>query len=273
MPSIVVIPMLPKLEKLKKILKEMRSVLIAYSGGVDSSFLLKVARDVLGDKVLAVTAVSSTYPREELVLAKATARRLKARHRIIRTSELRDRHFVSNPVNRCYFCKKELFCKLKKIARKNNLKFIIDASNVTDKKDYRPGAKAKKELGIRSPLEEAGFTKGEIRILSRKLKLRSWNKPSLACLASRIPYGRIITPSVLSKVERAEKLLKLMGFKQVRLRHYDGLCRIEVEANGIEKLIEKRNLIVAKLKPLGYNYITVDLEGYRTGSLNEVIKR
>ena len=262
-----------KLEKLKKILKKMQSALLAYSGGVDSSFLLKVARDSLGDKLLAVTAVSPTYPREELDLAKETARRLKARHKIIRTSELENRNFVSNPVDRCYFCKKELFGKLKKIAHNNNLKYVIDASNVTDKKDYRPGARAKKELGIRSPLEEAGFTKNEIRRLSKKFKLRSWDKPALACLASRVPYGRPITPAVLSKVEKAEKLLRAMGFQQVRLRHYDGLCRIEVDAANVETLIKKRNLIIAKLKPLGYNYITVDLEGYRTGSLNEVIKR
>jgi pyridinium-3,5-biscarboxylic acid mononucleotide sulfurtransferase len=262
-----------KLEEMERILKKMQSALLAYSGGVDSSFLLKVAHDSLGDKLLAVTAVSPTYPREELDLAKETARRLKARHKIIRTSELSNRNFVSNPVNRCYFCKKELFGKLKEIARKNNIKFVIDASNATDKKDYRPGARAKKELGIRSPLEEAGFTKDEIRKLSKKLKLRTWDKPSLACLASRIPYGRPITPAVLAKIEKAEKVLKAMGFKQVRLRHYGGLCRIEVNAANVAALIRKRNLIVAKLKPLGYNYITVDLEGYRTGSLNEVIKR
>ncbi len=262
-----------KLKKLKKILEEMQSVLLAYSGGADSSFLLKVAHDSLGNKVLAVTAMSSTYPREELDSAKATARLLKVRHKIIQTFELRDRHFVSNPVNRCYFCKKELFGRLKKIARKNNLKFIIDASNITDRKDYRPGAKAKKELGIRSPLEEAGFTKDEIRNLSKGLKLATWNKPNLACLASRIPYGRPIIPAVLSKIERAEKLLKVMGFKQVRLRHYDGLCRIEVDSGNLVQLIKKRNLVVEKLKRLGYNYVTVDLEGYRTGSLNEVIGR
>ena len=262
-----------KLEKLKKILKKMQSALLAYSGGVDSSFLLKITRESLGDKVLAVTAVSATYPQDELESAKKTARLLKARHKIIRTSELGNKNFVSNPVNRCYFCKKELFGRLKKIARKNNLKFIIDASNATDKKDYRPGAKAKKELGIRSPLEEAGFTKNEIRRLSKKFKLRSWNKPALACLASRVPYGMPITPAVLSKVEKAERSLKAMGFKQVRLRHYGTLCRIEVNAADVEALVKKRNLIVAKLKPLGYNYITVDLEGYRTGSLNELIKR
>lgn len=261
-----------KLEKLKKILRQMQSVLLAFSGGVDSSFLLKVARDTLGNKVLAVTAVSATYPLHELESAKKIARKLKVRHKVIRTSELKDKNFVSNPVNRCYFCKKELFVKLKTIARDNCLRYVIDASNITDKEDYRPGDRSKRELGVRSPLQEAGFTKDDIRRLSKKFKLPTWDKPSLACLASRIPYGSKITPVVLSKVERAENLLNKMGFKQVRLRHYNGLCRIEVEPEKIKRLLEKRNLIVEKLKRLGYNYITVDLEGYRTGSLNEVIR-
>jgi uncharacterized protein len=248
-------------------------VLLAYSGGADSSFLLKVARDVLGNNVLAVTAVSATYPRQELVLAKKTSQRLKARHKIIRTLELKDKNFVSNSPNRCYFCKKELFAKLKTIACKNKLNFVIDATNLTDKRDFRPGDRAKKQLGIRSPLEEAGFTKSEIRRLSRNFKLPTWDKPSLACLASRIPYGLPVTPDVLSRIERAEEILRAIGFEQVRLRHYNGLCRIEVESNKLGELIKKRNLIVARLKALGYNYVSVDLEGYRSGSLNEAIKR
>ncbi|MFA5156753.1 MAG: ATP-dependent sacrificial sulfur transferase LarE [Candidatus Omnitrophota bacterium] len=265
--------LMSKLEKLKKILKGMRSALLAYSGGVDSAFLLKVSRDTLGDKVLAVTAVSATYPREELESARETALRLKAKHKIIRTLELKQPNFVSNPVNRCYFCKKELFGKLKKIACDNDLNFVIDASNVTDKKDFRPGDRAKKESGVRSPLQEAGFTKNEIRRLSRELRLATWDKPSLACLASRIPYGSRITPAVLSRIEKAESLIKALGFKQVRLRHYGELCRIEVEPDKAGQLVKKRSLIVAQLKKLGYNYVTVDLEGYRVGSLNEAIKR
>jgi len=261
-----------KLEKLKKILKGMRSALLAYSGGVDSAFLLKVSREAIGDEVLAVTAVSPAYPAEELAAAKKIASGLKARHKVIRTFELRQKEFVSNPANRCYFCKKELFSRLKIIARGQGLNFVIDASNVTDKKDFRPGDKAKKEFGVRSPLQEAGLSKNEIRSLSRKLRLATWDKPSLACLASRVPYGSRITPSVLSRIEKAEKLLKAAGFKQVRLRHYGKLCRIEVDGSKTGELIKKRRLIVAKLKKLGYNYITVDLEGYRTGSLNEAIK-
>lgn len=262
-----------KINKLENILSEMGSVLVAYSGGVDSSFLLKVAKDVLGNKVLAVTASSDTYPQEELRLSKKVAKNLKVRHRIIQTSELKNRNFIKNPVNRCYFCKKELFRRLNKIAQDENLKYVIDASNVSDKTDFRPGEKAKKELGVRSPLVEAGFTKEDIRNASKKLKLPTWDKPSLACLSSRIPYGVSISKAALDKISQGENFLRKLGFKQVRIRHYDGFARIEVEKNKIPLLIKKKETIVEKLKNLGYNYITIDLEGYRTGSMNEVIKK
>jgi len=258
-----------KLERLKNILKGLDSALLAYSGGADSTFLLKAAKDVLGNKLLAVTADSATYPRAELVFAKGMAKRLKARHEVIKTGELKNKDFFLNPASRCYFCKRELFLKLKGIARKNNLKFIIDASNVSDKKDLRPGSKAKKELGVRSPLVEAGFTKDDIRSFSKSLGLSTWDKPSLACLASRIPYGTRIGADLLKRVEKAEVYLAGLGFRQVRVRHYGGLCRIEVPDKDIPALISKRNKIVAKLLNLGYNYITVDLQGYRTGSINE----
>lgn len=262
-----------KFEKLKHILSSMRSVVIAYSGGVDSTFLLKVAADVLGDKVLAVTAVSPTYQRQELEFSRLMAKSLNVKHKIIRTSELNNARFVSNPVNRCYFCKKELFGSLKKIAKEKKIDFVIDASNASDKFDYRPGTKAKEEFKIRSPLSEAELTKKEIRVLSKKLKLSTWDKPSLACLASRIPYGSKISENVLERIYKAETVLNSMGFKQVRLRHYDELCRIEVAKKDIRRLINSRSLVIDKLKKLGYNYITVDLEGYRTGSMNEVIKK
>jgi len=261
-----------KLKKLKSILKEMGSVLVAYSAGVDSTFLLKVARDCLGSKVLAVTANSPTYQRQEMEFSKKMARELGVRHKVIKTMELEDKNFVRNPVNRCYFCKSELFSRLRNIAKNNRLNFVADASNVSDKKDFRPGSIAKNELGVRSPLQEAGFTKEDIRIFSKKLGLKTWDKPQLACLASRIPYGKKISPLVLSRINKAEEFLRKAGFKQVRLRHYDGLCRIEVAKNEISLLAQRSDLVVDRLKKMGYNYITLDLEGYRTGSMNEEIK-
>jgi uncharacterized protein len=262
-----------KLKKLKEILKQMHSVLVAYSAGVDSTFLLKVARDVLGNKVLAVTAISPAYPKEELIFSKKMAKALGARHKIIKTNELNDKRFTSNPINRCYFCKDELFRRLKKIAKENKINFVADASNLSDEDDFRPGNKAKAKLKIRSPLLEAGFTKEDIRKTSKELGLVTWNKASLACIASRIPYGIKINQRLLERINKAEACLRKMGFQQVRLRHYNGLCRIEVLKNDIPALINKRHLIVEKLKNLGYAYVTVDLEGYRRGSMNEVIKR
>ena len=263
-----------KLSRLKSILAQSSSCLVAFSGGVDSAFLLKIASLVLPkNKIIAVTANSATYPREELLFAKKIARTFGVRHKIINTAELNDPRFVSNPANRCYFCKQELFSKLKQIARENKLKFTFDASNISDKSDFRPGSKAKKELGIRSPLQEAGFTKADIRALSKKMGLATWNKPSLACLASRIPYGTPISKPGLERVDRAEKILRKLKFQQVRVRHYDGLCRIEVPRKDIPVLINRSHNLIDKFKKLGYNYVIVDLEGYRTGSLNEVIKK
>src|SRR3989338_5997885 len=258
-----------KLARLQKIIQDMGSLLIAFSAGVDSTFLLKVASMVLEpDKLLAVTANSVTYPKEELLFSKMMAKRLGVRHKIIKTDELEDKRFTVNPVNRCYFCKSELFQKLKEMAIKFKLNFVADASNVSDRSDFRPGNLAKKELNVRSPLQEAGLNKDEIRNLSRKLGLITWDKPSLACLASRIPYGRNISPLVLQQVNRGEIYLRSICLKQVRLRHYNGLCRIEVFCADIPKLMRKRKLILERLKKLGYNYVTVDLAGYRTGSMN-----
>lgn len=261
-----------KIKKLKIILKEMGSVLIAYSAGADSTFLLKVARDCLGNRVLAVTANSPTYQPQELEFSRKMTKELGVRHKVIKTSELKDKRFIKNPVDRCYFCKSELFGRLVEIAKNNNLNFVLDASNISDKQDFRPGSIAKNELKVRSPLQEAGFTKEDIRIFSRKLGLKTWDKPSLACLASRIPYGNKISSPVLTKINKAEEFLRKAGFKQVRLRHYDGLCRIEVSKNEIPLVAERRNQVVGKLKKMGYNYITLDLEGYRSGSMNEAIK-
>ncbi|MCK4401454.1 ATP-dependent sacrificial sulfur transferase LarE, partial [bacterium] len=261
-----------KLQHLKKILVKMESVLIAYSGGVDSAFLVKVAKDVLDDdKVVAVTATSLTYPANEIKEAETIAKGLKARHLVIKTDELSNQKFTENSTNRCYWCKKELFSKLIALAKEYRLNYVLDGSNYDDAKDFRPGMRAVEKLGVRSPLKEAGFTKDEIRSLSERLGLLTWNKPSLACLASRFPYGMKITKENLAKVDKAETLLRKFGITQVRVRHHDKIARIEIPKNEISKLLKEnvRDKIITKFKELGYTYVTVDLEGYRTGSMNE----
>jgi len=263
-----------KLNRLKRIILAYKSTLVAFSGGQDSALLLKICALVLPpDKILAVTAVSATYPQGELAKARILAKEIGVRFEVINTRELDNKKFVANPVKRCYFCKQELFSKLIAIARQNKLHSVLEASNLSDKKDYRPGNIAKRQLKIKSPLVEAGFNKEDIRRLSKKLGLSSWNKPSLACLASRIPYGTKITAGLLKRIDQAEVYLSSLGFKQVRLRHYNGLCRIEVDKKDIPRLLKKHQAVVERLKDLGYNYITLDLEGYRQGSLNEVIVR
>lgn len=261
-----------KFRKLKDILERMGRVLIAFSAGSDSAFLLKVASYVLPANTLAVTAISPTYPAGELRQAKRLAKEMKVKLMVIRTNELDDLKFKINPKNRCYYCKKELFAKIRRIARKYNIKYILDGSNLDDKSDFRPGSRAKKEFKVRSPLSEAGLNKKEIRELSRKLGLETWDKAALACLASRIPYGQMIKRRDLSRIDRAEGFLRSLGFKQVRLRHYGELARIEVERPKIMRLLKPgvRDKIIDRLKKLGYNYVTVDLAGYRTGSLNPV---
>ena len=234
-----------KLAKLKRIISGYKSCLIAFSGGVDSSLLLKVASLVLPkNRLLAVTAISPTYPKSELSNARKIAFELGVRHKIIKTDELDNIKFINNPVNRCYYCKKELFSELNNIAKRCNLNFVLDASNISDKSDFRPGSIAKKELKIKSPLVEAGLSKDNIRKLSRKLKLKNWNKPALACLASRIPYGDKISAKFLKQVEKAERYLQELGFSHTRVRHYNDLCRIEVPQKDIKRLIGKQNLII-----------------------------
>lgn len=263
-----------KLDLLKSIICKYKSCVVAFSGGQDSALLLKVCALVLAaDKFLPVTAVSETYPKSELAKAKKLAKDIGVELKVIHTHELKNKKFAANPIKRCYFCKKELFSKLIEIAKQNKLDFVFEASNITDKNDYRPGNIAKAELKIKSPLVEAGFAKEDIRKLSKSLGLSSWNKPSLACLASRVPYGTKITAKLLGTIDQAEEYLNGLGFKQVRLRYHNGLGRIEVEKKDLNKFLSKRQQVIERLKKFGFNYITLDLEGYRTGSMNEVIKR
>ena len=261
-----------KLEKLREILKDMNRVVVAYSGGVDSTFLLKVAHGVLGDNVLAVTATSSTYPKEELIKAKNFSQKIGAKYRIIKSEEMKNKHFSKNTPNRCYYCKKELFTKIKKIAATQKINYVLDGSNVDDVRDYRPGSKAIKELCVRSPLKEAGLTKKDIRELSHEMKLETWDKPALACLASRFPYGTRITKKRLKQVEMAETFLSKLGLNQIRVRHHNEIARIEVIKDDLDKILKHKEAIADYFKKLGFTYVTMDIEGYRTGSLNEVLK-
>jgi uncharacterized protein len=259
-----------KLRRLKEGLLHLESVLVAYSGGVDSTFLLRLCRDVLQEKVLAVTASSSIYPSQELVKATEIARSLSVKHRVIEIKELENPIFAANPPNRCYYCKLELFGDLKKLAIEKGMRNVVDGSNYDDLNDYRPGAKAAAELGIRHPLQEAQLTKEEIRALSRTMGLPTWNKPSLACLASRFPYGTPITAQDIAVVDEAETFLRGLGIEQVRVRHYGTTARIEVMSHDMGILFNDLNRqgILSRFRELGYVYITVDLAGYRSGSMN-----
>lgn len=270
-------PLKRKLEKLKSIIISCKKAIVAYSGGVDSSFLLKCCLDYLGkDSVLAVTAVSPTYTRKELTTAKEIAKGLGISHTVISTEEVDNPNFRSNPRNRCYYCKTELFSKLKSIAQKKGIGFVFDGTNADDLKDYRPGRQAKEELGVRSPLAESGLHKADIRKLSRKFGLKTWDAPQAACLASRFAYGQEIAPEDLGRIEKAEDYLRSLGIKMVRVRHYvladkTRLARIEVDKEEIQIVTNHKPQITNQLKKLGYNYVTLDLEGYRTGSMNEGI--
>jgi uncharacterized protein len=262
------------LEKLKKILRAMEKVLVAYSGGVDSTFLLKVAGDVLGrDGVLAVTAVSDTYTAGELKLSKSIAKKLKVQHLLIHTCETANPLFAANPPNRCYYCKQELYSRLKSLAASKGIPFIIEGSNLDDLTDFRPGRKSLVELGIRSPMVEAGLDKAQIRKLSKKMKLPTWNIPPQACLASRIPYNTEISPEKLRRIALAEEYLRSLGFQGFRVRDHGEIARLEFLPEDMKRLRDPRLTakIVRKLKSLSYAYVAMDMEGYRSGSMNEVI--
>ncbi len=250
----------------------MRSVTVAYSGGVDSTLLLKVCKDILQDKVLAVIAKSETYPKREIRDAIAMAKKLKAPFLLIETKELENKNFVANSQDRCYWCKRELFSRIRQIARKNKTAFVADGSNYDDLSDFRPGSRAAEELDIRKPLLEAQLRKREIRQISKKKGLPNWDKPSFACLASRLPYGTRIDKRRLRKIDKAEQYIMDMGIKQVRVRDYQETARIEVSEEEFPLLTKNRDRIVKYLRRLGYLFISLDLEGYRTGSLNKHLR-
>ena len=264
-----------KYQKLRENLQNLGSVAIAFSSGVDSTFLLKAAHEVLGDKVIAVTASSCSFPKRELEEAKKFCKENRIRHVICESEELDIEGFRKNPVNRCYLCKHELFEKIWEIAREYGLDAVAEGSNTDDNGDYRPGLIAVKELNVKSPLREADLSKAEIRELSKMLGLSTWDKQSFACLSSRFVYGETIDEKKLAMVEQAEQLLLDMGFHQVRVRIHGLMARIEVLPEELEKLVkpEVREQIIENFKIYGFTYITLDLAGYRTGSTNETLKR
>jgi uncharacterized protein len=257
---------------LRETLSSLGTVVIAYSGGVDSAYLACVAHDTLGDRAFAITADSPSYPEHHRQMAMQIAARFGFRHEIIRTSELDQPAYRANPTNRCYYCKHELYSHLTRIATDRHA-IVVDGNNADDRGDYRPGRQAAREFGVRSPLDEVGLRKEEIRELSRLAGLPTWDEPASACLSSRIPYHSEVTDDKLRMIERAEDALRALGFRLCRVRHHDELARIEVARAELPRALESvmAGTITRELKAVGYRYVTIDLQGYRTGSLNEGI--
>lgn len=261
-----------KLASLRDLLTGLESVIVAYSGGVDSALLMKVAHGTLGERALAVTAISPSIAQTELAAAKELAQDVGAQHLVIHTQEMENPDYVANSSQRCYFCKSELFDQLTDLAHERGFAWVVDGYNADDVGDFRPGENAAKERNVRSPLREVGMSKADIRVVSKRLDLPTWDKPALACLASRIPYGTPVTVEALGQVEEAEEFLHSLGLSQVRVRHHAPIARIEVEPQEIEQVLAHRQEIATRLQAIGYPYVTLDLAGFRSGSMNETLR-
>ncbi|MBI3625430.1 MAG: ATP-dependent sacrificial sulfur transferase LarE [Candidatus Rokubacteria bacterium] len=263
-----------KYDRLLGILKGLESVVVAFSGGVDSTFLAKASKDALGGRALLVTADSETYPASEFQEARRLAAQLGMRHVVVETRELDNPEYARNSPNRCFFCKEELFSKLRPIAERERVAHLVYGANMDDQGDHRPGMEAARRMGIQAPLIEAEFWKAEIREVSRELGLPTWDKPSFACLSSRFQYGDAITAEKLRQIDAAEAFVRSLGFRQFRVRHHDHLARLEIAREEMARLWEDdvRDSIVARLRELGYLYVTVDLQGFRSGSANDALR-
>jgi pyridinium-3,5-biscarboxylic acid mononucleotide sulfurtransferase len=258
-----------KYRQLQQNVADLGSVLVAYSAGVDSTLVLRVAHDTLAERVIAATGLSDTYPEEEMAEARTLAAEMGVEHVMVRTEELTDPRYAMNSHQRCFFCKNELYGKLRELADERGIAHIVDGTNADDMGDHRPGLRAARQIGVRSPLQEVGMTKAEIREISNELGLRTWDKPAFACLSSRFPYGTPITLEKLKQVAEAERGIRQLGFRGFRVRHHDKLARLEVDPSDFPRVLEHHDEIVACVRAAGYRFVTLDLQGYRSGSLNE----
>ncbi|MBS1253125.1 MAG: Pyridinium-3,5-biscarboxylic acid mononucleotide sulfurtransferase [Anaerolineales bacterium] len=261
-----------KLTRLQEIIRPLGRAIVAFSGGTDSTLLLKVAYDVLGDDVLGATAASPSLARADLEETIELAEFIGAPHRLLQTDELENPNYAANPANRCYFCRSVVHDDFRRLANDEGYDYVLDGTNLDDLGDFRPGQTATQERGVRTPLKDAALTKRDVRALARHLGLPNWDKPAAACLSSRIPYGNSVTAEALRQIDAAEAALRDLGFRQLRVRHHDNLARIEVSPDRLDRVLAVREDIVRRLKQAGYTYVTLDLLGYRTGSLNEALK-